>query len=128
MRRVFSILSLLLAVTWLPATQHCLLEATGLMVETCADNCQQDADVKDGCGTLESGSYKPSVYSLRASAPTLLALAVGYLSLDLIQSEATSVPVIAPGESFERPRDWASTWHFVRRSAPSPRAPSVSLA
>jgi hypothetical protein len=128
MRRLFSILSLLLAVTWLPATQHCLMEEAGLITGTCAENCEQDASAKDGCGTIESGFYKPTVGSLRVLAPALLAVAISYLSFDLVQTEATGVPVIAPSDSFERPRDWASTWHFVRRSAPSPRAPSVSFA
>lgn len=128
MRRLVPLFSLLLAVFWLPATEHCALEAMGLFGNTCADNCAPGQPCsKDDCGTVESGAYKPSVDTLKAPLPDLLAC-VCFLCSHLIQSDAARAPAILPGESFDRPRDWVSTWHFVRRAAPSPRAPSLSLA
>jgi hypothetical protein len=128
MRRLLPFFSLLLAVFWLPATEHCALETMGLVGQTCSDNRAPGQPCsEDDCGTVENGAYKPSVDTLKAPTPDLR-VAVCFLCSHLIQSDATRTPAILPGDSFNRPRDWFSTWHFVRRAAPSPRAPSLSLA
>jgi hypothetical protein len=124
MRRLLPFLSLLLLAAWLPAAEHCALEAMGVFGKTCSDNCVPGQPCsKDGCGTVETGAYKASVDTLKAPLPDLLAC-VCYLCSHLVLSDAARVSVILPGESFDRPRDWASTWQFVRRAAPLSRAPT----
>lgn len=128
MRRLRPFFSLLLVAFWLPATQHCAMEATGLFAQTCSDNCATGASgARDGCGTVESGAYKPSVDTLKVPTPALLACA-SYLHSFLVSLAAAPTPVILPAESFDRPRDWVSTWQFVRRAAPPSRAPTFLCA
>lgn len=128
MRRLLPFFSLLLAVVWLPATQHCAMEATGLFAQTCSDGCESGASsARDGCGSVENGAYKSSGDTLKVPAPALVA-AIGLLCSHLVGLDAVRVSVILPSESFDRSRDWVSTWHFVRRAASAPRAPSLSVA
>ena len=128
MRRLLPFLSLLLLALWLPATEHCDLEAMGLFGTTCSDNCTPGKQcANDHCGAVESGDYRHSVDTLKAPMPDLLACAC-YLCSHLVNLEAARALVILPGESFDRPRDWIATWHFVRRAAPAPRAPSAVIA
>ncbi len=128
MRRLFQMVCLLLIAVWLPATHHCALEAVGLFSQTCADNCANGENgPTDGCGTVEDGAYKPSIDLVKVPAPALLAT-VGHLCAFLAHVEPPCVTIISPGESFDRPRDWVSTWQFVRRAAPPSRAPTLSLA
>lgn len=128
MRRLSHLLSLLLLALWLPATEHCALEAMGLLGTTCSDNCtpgKRCAD--DHCGTVENGDYRHSVDTLTAPMPDLLACAC-HLCSRLTDLEASRLAVILPIESFDRPRDWVSTWQFVRRAAPPSRAPTLLRA
>jgi hypothetical protein len=127
MRRLLPLLSLLLLATWLPATEHCALEAAGLLAETCADGCAANPDAKDGCDTVENGAYKLSGDTLKVPVPDLFVCACR-LCLHQIQLDATRELVPPPGALFERPTDWVSTWQFVRRAAPPSRAPTLLCA
>ena len=127
MRRLVPYLSMLLLALWLPATQHCAMEAIGLITRTCADDCAtaNKTDI-DGCGLLESGAYKPSVNVAKLVAPLLLVcLCFEYAPLLRV---APTADEISPSEAFERPRDWVSAWNFVRRAAPPSRAPTPVFA
>ena len=128
MRRLLPLLSLLLLAVWLPATQHCVLDAAGVFTKSCSDNPGVGENhAKDACATVESSAYKASADTLKVSAPGLVAV---LCSLCVPLEHAASPPpsVILPAGSLDRPRDWVSTWQFAQRAAPSPRAPSRPLA
>jgi len=132
MRRVFSIFSLLLLAVWLPATQHCALEAVGLIGDAHAavgdfGCCENQPGSADGCAMLEGGLYKPATDTLKAPAPELVAR-VSDLLRQRIAREAPAVSVGVSREQLQLPRDWVVTWQFVRRAAPPARAPSVVVA
>ncbi len=127
MRRLLPFLSLLLLATWLPATEHCALEAAGVLSNTCSDGCSDKPGQADGCDTVENGAYKLSGDTLKVPAPDLFAC-VCHLCLHQIQSDATCELVPAFGALHERPRDWVPSWQFVRRAAPPSRAPTLLCA
>lgn len=129
MRRLSCFLSLVLLTLWLPVTQHCNLEAVGLIAQECPDGCTAGAgQSKDGCGDLETGLYKVAGDLTKAPAPDLLACDL-FLCVPLVNWVARPELIVTPLEaSFERPLDWVTTWNFVRRAAPPSRAPSLLCA
>jgi len=128
MRRLLPLFSLLLLAVWLPATQHCVLDAAGLITKACSDTSEAGQNhAKDACATVESSAYKAAAETLKVSAPDLIA-AVCYLCLQLEPMASPPPSVILPAGSLDRPLAWVSTWQFVQRAAPSPRAPSLTLA
>ncbi|MGH7945606.1 MAG: hypothetical protein ACREF9_11420 [Opitutaceae bacterium] len=117
---------------WLIATQHCALEAAGVLdahSDGEAAGCCSAANgcATDGCATVEGGAYRPD------SAPAAIAAPQLTICLFLADWNITAPPPdilasdITAGH-FERPLEWVPTWRFVQRAAPSPRAPSVSFA
>lgn len=128
MRRVLPIFSLLLAVLWLPSTQHCNLMAAGLIAGQCADGCATgSAQSGDGCRLLEGGLFKVAADVVKAPAPDLLACNC-FLCVELIGLVEPIEVTLIPEASAERSLDWVKTWNFVRRAAPPSRAPSVRCA
>lgn len=127
MRRLLPLLSLLLLATWLPATEHCALEAAGLLAETCPDGCAATPGGKDGCDTVENGGYKLSGDTLKVPAPDLFICACNFCWIQ-IQLDATRELVPPSGALYERPHDWVASWQFVRRAAPPSRAPTLLCA
>lgn len=127
MRRFLPLLSLLLLATWLPATEHCALEAAGFFAETCPDGCAGTPGEKDGCDTVENGAYKLSGDTLKVPAPDLF-VCVCQLCLHQIQLDATRELVPSSAALYARPRDWVPSWQFVRRAAPPSRAPTLLCA
>lgn len=131
MNRLKFIVTLLLALLWLPLTVHCRIEALpGIEFLSC---CQHDdAEVEkapahhdndcetDSCATVESGFYKIE------DNPTLmpvLALAACILETDLLaqlHSDSTLPFLPVPSAPPELPR----LWQFNHRTALPPRAPS----
>ena len=126
MRRLSIFFSLLLLTVWLPVTQHCNLEAIGVITHQCPDGCTSGPGQSgDNCGDLETGFYKVAADLLKAPAPDLLACDF-FLCVRLVNEVAHPAPVLRPMESaYERPLDWVTTWNFVRRAAPPSRAPSL---
>jgi hypothetical protein len=125
-------LALLLAVFWLPVTQHCGLEAVGVLVQSCEQaagvhDCDGGAHAPDGCTLVESGSYKSNVDPVHVAAPLLLPLVVDVICFAGPDVKPVAEPVIEAA-AVERPRNWVPTWHFVQRAALSPRAPSLVVA
>ena len=99
MVRVSKLMAMVLLALWLPATQHCALEAVGALITTCADNCATgESSGKDGCGSIENGNFKPTGVTLKAPAPSLFACAC-FLSLPL-ELCATDESQALPGEAF----------------------------
>lgn len=123
------LLSLALAMLWLPAAQHCMLEAAEILAEqdshaahsSCCESSTGACDA-DACSVVESGNYKPSAEMLAVPAPMLAVLA------DLAREFAIVVPKTADGRTppatYDRPSDFSPVWQFVRRAAQPPRAPS----
>lgn len=128
MRKLSAIFVYLTLALWLPATQHCALELVGIFANTCSDHdaTGQSSD-KDGCGTVENGAYKPAGDMLKVPAPSIL-LCLSFLCLHLPLPEAQDEQLILPAESFQQSERRVATWHFVRRAAPLPGAPSLILA
>jgi hypothetical protein len=128
MRRMLPLLSLFMLAVWLTATQHCALEQVGLLKSTCLDHCASDqGSHKDGCSTVEDASYKLSGNSLTVAAPTL----VQCMCFLCLHHTALARPIeqsFSIRDSSREDRDWIASWHFVRRGAPLPGAPSLFLA
>ncbi len=94
--------------------------------QTECEHAAADSCAKDGCNTLESGSYKLGVVKTKAPAPTLhapLFLVLMPTTLTVAVAEFGFTP-----EEFARPLDWVPSWQFVRRAAPPSRAPAITLA
>jgi hypothetical protein len=135
-----SIVALLLALAWLPATLHCglaALDAGGPAGECCPhahaasqDSAGDSTDDSAHCGLgvcdiVESGDYQPAQNVLKVSAPSAVVLVFHLIAL---ASELTPVPEIAADAEVESPPELRRTWHFAARAALLPRAPSLAFA
>jgi hypothetical protein len=122
---------MLLAV-WLTATQHCAMEAAGLWgnskSETTHACCSSNGPcTADGCHVVERGSITASQTSVKVPAPELQAFTLLVYVHLVVPSTIADRPA-EYSEGLERALGWVPTWHFERRAAPSPRAPSLILA
>lgn len=121
-----------LVAIWFAATQHCGLESLGLFAEHSQDGatagCCTGTDgscSRDGCNTVESGSYKPD-QDLKLAAPQFVACACQICLQSIVPPEPPDANVLR--RDFDRSDPGAATWHFVQRAALPARAPSLSLA
>lgn len=114
---------------WLLATQHCGLEAAGLLEphtasdQTCCPGGEAHCS-HDGCEMVEDGNYRGDSGTAVISAPQFadcLCFICWNLSVPPLEVREDN----SPTESFERPLNWVPTWQFVQRAALSPRAPSL---
>lgn len=128
MPRLPRIFALLLLTVWLPVTQHCGLEAAGLIAEQCLGDYGPNPRVsKDGCAMVENGAFESAMAALRALAPDWIA-AGDFPRLELVVLAMAGHDAGRPAPAYARPLDWVTTWQFVQRAAPSPRAPSRHFA
>jgi len=122
-------LYVVLAFLWVPMTQHCQLEALGVIEKTCTAPTGNDGHscAGDACNELENGGFKPSSDSLtNVPAPQLLACACAIcLNLAPLNAAVAEVPSSSAAES---PLDWVPSWQFIRRAALPSRAPSLMVA
>ncbi len=126
-RRFSSLVALLLLTLWLPATQHCGLEAAGIVGSTIdcheADGCdsttEQAACDLDNCQSIEDAAYKAQQTYVQLAAPVELTC---LCCLNVISPEMIIVRLISPARS-DVPPELAPSWQFTSRAAPSPRAP-----
>lgn len=113
---------------WLPATQHCGLEAAGLIAAEaqhaspaqCCDTSTRCAH--DGCNVIENGLIKPASEA-KVLAPDLSGC-LCFICLQLAQPgmlDESALVVADPND----PLDWVPIWQFMRRAAPLARAPSL---
>jgi hypothetical protein len=122
------LLSLFTLAIWLTATQHCALEQANVLNDTCPTHCGMDkAAQSDGCSSVEGVSYRLSSDTLKVPAPNLVQC-VCLLCLHRAALDEPSELSVSIGGSSQRDRDWIASWHFVRRGAPLPGAPSMLLA
>lgn len=124
-------LACLALVLWLWGTQHCTLEAAGLLDDIgIASSCDLDESghcTADGCDTLENGAYRTADGSISVPMPAAicpdccLCLALlASLALEPV-SFATTTPVV-------HDLNWVPDWHFARRTVLPARAPSRHFA
>lgn len=114
---------------WLPATQHCGLEAAGVIAASV--DCHEPSDCKvphaqshcdtDNCQAVETPAYKNSLTTLKVAEPAVLTC---LCCLHVISPETIVVPLISPERS-NTPPELAPTWRFVARAAAMPRAPTT---
>lgn len=126
------ITAIVLLAVWLTATQHCAIEAAGIWGsangETNHACCSSRSPCTNvGCHVVERGSITATKASVKVPTPDLQ-----------VVTSLLYVHLIVPSTIADRPAeydagiaqalDWVPTWHFERRAAPSPRAPSLTLA
>lgn len=122
------LLAVCLMACWLVATQHCGLEASGwLELHAEADSsCCAGGEAHcshDGCEIVEGGDYAANAAGkISPPLPTLCAT----LLVTSVQVPALKIISETWPAEFDRPLDWVATWRFVRRAAPSPRAPTLA--
>jgi hypothetical protein len=109
-----------------------MLEAAGVLdiasQEATDSGCCVDPDpcADDNCDVVEQGLRTPASASLKVPAAQLLAT-VGFLC---VVQEAAAARELSHEWSVgvEPPLDWVPAWHFERRTAHPPRAPSFVCA
>lgn len=112
---------------WLPAMLHCELEAAEVDFLTHDDHHGAQgpgAGSSDPHHVLKEGAVAASAPSLKILPPTdTLAIVLVALTVGRIRSAGFG---LSP-DRHPPPPELAVGWHFVRRAAPSPRAPSVRV-
>jgi hypothetical protein len=112
---------------WLPATNHCRLEQVPtLSFFVCCDHDEaaphQDDDCDtDGCATVESASYKTEDAKIVTLIPlTVVVLDWAWVAEPLPPEDARTFRPAAP------PPELPRIWQFSRRAAAPARAPSLT--
>ncbi len=133
LNRIRRISVLLWLAVWLAATQHCVLEAAGVWegghdeeASTCCPDTPSNCE-HDGCEVVESGSVVASTSAAKVSAPEWQALWL-VLMAERVEPQALSGRLAVRPAERTRSLEWVPIRHVVRRAAPVPRAPSVSVA
>lgn len=128
-----NLLTVLFSLTlWLGATQHCNLEAAGILTphaESGPENgcCAgtDDGCAADGCESVENGAFRNGSDGATLDVP-VFSCCDFLVCLNLDPRPAEVAASSAWLTDFERPLDWVPTWQFVQRAALSPRAPSLA--
>lgn len=116
------ILALLLAVIWLPASSHCLLESlTGLAMLACGSphedaSHSSDACEGDGCAVVEGGLYKLERSS--GTVPTPEFVELWLTTVSTLPREETTPQALIDFDPSPPP-----VWQLFQRKALPPRAP-----
>ena len=127
--RLRTILTLLLALLWLPVTVHCRLESIpGIEFLSCCLHAEpeqtqahQDNDCEtDGCATVESGLYKQEDSPSEGLINPLLPLPD---CISWANDEVSASPITCATPS-SAPPELSVLWQFSLRAASQPRAPS----
>lgn len=110
---------------WLLATQHCRLEAVGLLDShaEASPGCCATGEVHcdhDGCEIVESrGANLPATTKV---SPPPLALYPCVICASVALPEQEPLPRVRADE-FGRPPGWVTAWQFERRAAAPAHAP-----
>jgi hypothetical protein len=119
-KRLFQIISVILALAWLPIASHCSWEGLAGDMFKCSPtekgDCSNDGD---SCVAVESGSYK--IRDTTPEVPTPL-FAFVLFELPILVPDLTqqAAPTTAA------PDEIPASWLFYSRTALPPRAPSLS--
>lgn len=121
------LVALCLLAFWLVATQHCGLEAAGVLSGHEAEAAGCCATSKgcenDGCATVENGGYRLGNTATIIASPPLTAY-LWSVDWSLWVPPRKLHADVSLRRPFEQPLDWLPTWQFVQRAALLPRAPS----
>jgi hypothetical protein len=120
-KRLFQIISVILALAWLPIASHCSWEGLAGDMFQCAPATTEKGDCSndgDSCATVESG-YKIPDTALEIPAPLF---AVILFELPILIPDLTQQAAPATAAPDEIP----ASWLFYSRTALPPRAPSLS--
>ena len=125
-RRIRTIVAVLLAIIWLPAVSCCLIDASGLFGKQ--DCCEKEhshpgsipGNCDQPCGLLASASYLPHQDQPIVPAP------LGTLFLAVVLFHVAPQPPVGVGLNIPAtaPPEVAAHWQFSFRAALPPRAPS----
>ena len=130
MRRVCSLVALLMVTLWLPATQHCGLVAAGLVRSSVSQDgskcdCPPGSPCgKDNCQNLELNLAGPASDNFVVVVPQAT-LCICHICLRCLELNQVAESAASP-KFFIEPFELARTWQFQRRAAPSPRSPSLA--
>ena len=121
MRRVQSLLVVLLLSFWLGVTIQCGLKAAGLLDNEVA--CTMGGKSADeGCRVTDHDDYRGANDTLTVAAPQLFA-DYCHVALKVAATPDEETPHVL-GRVAIRPLEWVPARHFVLRAALSPRAPA----
>ncbi|MBI2511672.1 MAG: hypothetical protein HYV96_06830 [Opitutae bacterium] len=124
-------LACLALVLWLWGTQHCTLEAAGVLdgfgLATACDSDESGHCTTDDCDTLESGAYRIADSSIHVPAPEACGPEC-WLCVALLAPRAEAPACFATTAPVALDVSWVPARHFERRAAPPSRAPSALLA
>lgn len=124
---------IVLMALWFGASQHCALEAAELLDDThndllCSACCNEAGGLHDGCNVSERETLASTGSAVKVTAPDLLVCGCHVCQLLLVELRELSEASVTPFEKgAEASSAWLPVWHFVRKAAPSPRAPSLAL-
>jgi hypothetical protein len=109
-----------LALLWVPATSHCMLEEiSGFQFLKCAADTGGESDCEDdACGKVETPTYKVSETRVSVSKP---------ITAELPFEVPIALTVVAkkPQPTTAAPPEILNRWQFISRAALPPRAPSL---
>ncbi len=115
---------------WLAATQHCNLEAAGVLASHASESSDTGCCASlgggcdsDGCELVENGAFRNTQDDVVVLIPCLSCYE-RLICLSLAVPTPGTVELMASPDCLERPLNWVPTWQFVQRAALSPRAPS----
>ncbi|MDF9832052.1 hypothetical protein M2103_000260 [Ereboglobus sp. PH5-5] len=137
MRPLVKCIALFMAALWLPATQHCMLDAIGLIEAHVIDHdhqtgCDRHTDTTqhahDTCVLVEFSSWLDTAENLNAPAPSARDACACLIETLSAPSGALCVFASPPPAFPSDPPDWLPSRHFTERTAPVSRAPAASLA
>ena len=128
MRTLKTMLTILLAIVWMPLTSHCLLleSASNLEFLSCCEHKvtatahHEDECANDSCAVVEGAQYKSSFQ--RVSVPPL-ETHVAFELPPLLDATLTST-ASAAHQSDDALGQLPVAWQFSFRTAAPPRAPS----
>jgi len=117
---------------WFGASQHCNLEAAGILTHEdesshrCCSNTTPGCHV-DGCKVVESNGYRHTDVDSSVSVPAPLEyecmLLLASLAPDVDECLSAHVRI-----AIDRIQPWVHEWHFERRTVAAPGAPARILA
>lgn len=118
-KRILQLISILLAVLWLPITAHCSLETLpGFEFLLCEADPSQEDCCEDTCAQIEKPSYKVS------DTETIVPEPQSAFWFEMFFTRV--IPVDSPQPSTAAPPEIPNGWQFSSRSALPSRPPPSS--